>query len=109
MVRFKKPDDLDMSQIIPVVETHANYFTYVCLTHCTLNTIFLPINMFVLIHTLCFGPKENVYRTKMVWLSAIYLGHVCWTQRFYSGPSLAPDDRVESHACNLGWTPKEEV
>ena len=32
-----------------------------------------------------------------------------WPQHFYSGPSLARDDRVESRACNLGWTPKEEV
>ena len=106
---FKILDHLAMSQIIAAVETHANYFTCVYLAHCTLNTIFLPIHIFVLFHSLCFGPKESVYHPKMVWLSAIYLDHVCWAQRFYSGPSLARDDRVESRACNLGWTPKQEV
>ena len=30
-------------------------------------------------------------------------------QHFYSGPSLARDDRVQSRPCNLGWTSKEEV
>ena len=45
------------------------------------------------------------------WLKAVV---PIWTimlagQHFYSGPSLARDDRVQSRPCNLGWTSKEEV